>query len=117
MAKKPSPDPLKDFLSKHEAQPNEYEDVETLNLERDILHTVTILSHGTFDGKFGPAVALTYTNHEGTFKAYLGGFEVEHFNKFVEGQELPLMVKLARVQQESASNEGRSFNRLIIEKV
>ena len=117
MAKKPSPDPLKDFLSKHEPTANDYEDVETLNLERDTLHTVTILDHGTFDGKFGPAVALTYKNEEGTFKAYLGGFEVTHFNKFIEGQELPLNVTLARVQQESASNEGRSYNRLVIEAV
>tara|TARA_R110000824_G_scaffold169156_3_gene346217 strand:- start:4679 stop:5032 length:354 start_codon:yes stop_codon:yes gene_type:complete len=117
MARKPSNQPLKDFLSKHEAQPNEYEDVETLNLERDILHNVTILDHGTFDGKFGPAVALTYVNEEGTYKAYLGGFEVTHFNKFMADKETPLNVNLARVQQESASNEGRSYNRLVIETV
>ena len=115
MAKKPSDDPLKEFLSKHEAKTNEYEEVETLNLERDTLHKVEILDHHTFDGKFGPAVALTYKNEEGTFKTYLGGFEVTHFNNFVEGKELPLSVQLARVQQESASNEGRSYNRLVIE--
>lgn len=117
MAKKPSTDPLKDFLSKHEAKTTDFEEVETLNLERDILHTVTILDHHTFDGKFGPAVALTYENEEGKFKAYLGGFEVTHFNAFMESKELPLDVRLARVQQESASNEGRSYNRLVIESL
>ena len=106
---------LKEFLSKHEGQSEEFEELETVNLERDELHTVTIHWHHTFDGKFGPATVLTYENEKGKFKAYLGGFEVTHFNSFIEGKDLPLKVNLARVQQESKSNDGRSYNRLVIE--
>jgi hypothetical protein len=108
---------LEDFLARNTQKANDNEEVETLNLERDQLHKVTILDHHTFDGKFGPAVVVKYDNGEGVFKAYLGGFEVQHFNTFIAGKELPLSVQLARVQQESASNEGRSYNRLVIETV
>lgn len=106
---------LEEFLSKHEETTGGYEEVETLNLERDTLHQITIIGHHTFEGKFGPATVVTYENKEGKFKAYLGGFEVTHFNSFIEGKELPLDVQLARVQQDSVANEGRSYNRLVIE--
>tara|TARA_Y100001963_G_C6731386_1_gene424103 strand:+ start:1011 stop:1367 length:357 start_codon:yes stop_codon:yes gene_type:complete len=106
---------LENFLSKHDAKTTDYEEVETLNLERDTLHAVTIHNHHTFDGKFGPATVVTYENDEGKFKTYLGGFEVTHFNNFIVGKELPLKVQLARVQQDSASNEGRAYNRLVID--
>jgi len=117
MAKKPSTTTtLEDFLEQHDAEPENYDEVDTLNFERDELYEVTILSHHQFDGKFGPSVVITYTNDEGTYKGYLGGFEVSHFNKFIEGQDLPLSVKMARTQRESQQNEGRMFNRLIIAK-
>lgn len=107
---------LDDFVARNTTV-GDAEEVETLTLERDTLHNVTILDHHTFDGKFGPAVVVKYDNGEGVFKTYLGGFEVTHFNKFIEGKELPLSVQLARVQVASASNEGRSYNRLVIETV
>jgi len=106
---------LKEFLSKHEGQAQEFEELETINLERDQLHTVTIHGHHTFEGKFGLATVITYENENGKAKTYLGGFEVTHFNSFIEGKDLPLEVKLARVQQESKSNDGRTYNRLVIE--
>ena len=115
MAKGKGGESLTDFLSKHEGQAQEFEELETVNLERDQLHTVTIHGHHTFEGKFGLATVITYENENGKAKTYLGGFEVTHFNSFIEGKDLPLKVKLARVQQESKSNDGRTYNRLVIE--
>ena len=106
---------LKEFLSRHEEQAQEFEELETINLERDQLHTVTIHGHHTFEGKFGLATVITYENENGKAKTYLGGFEVTHFNSFIEGKELPLKVNLARIKQESKSNDGRTYNRLVIE--
>lgn len=115
--KEPSAGSLEDFIAKNTQPTTDREEVETLILERDELHTVTILDHHTFDGKFGPSVVVKYDNGKGVFKTYLGGFEVTHFNAFIEGKTLPLQVNLARVKQESASNEGRSYNRLVINTV
>ena len=106
---------LKDVLSRHEGKNEEFEELETVNLERDQLHTVTIHGHHTFDGKYGLATVITYENENGKAKTYLGGFEVTHFNSFIEGKDLPLKVNLARVQVESKSNDGRTYNRLVIE--
>ncbi len=108
---------LDDFLARNTTSVEDIEDVETLNLERDMLHAILIKNHHTFEGKFGPAVVVTYENEDGTFKAYFGGFEVTHFNNFIAEKELPLRVQLARVQKPSASNEGRTYNQLVIEEV
>lgn len=116
MAKTPSTPTLKDFLETHDAEKTSFDEVELLKFDRDQLYSVTINSYHEFDGKFGPSVAINYTNAEGTFKAYLGGFEVAHFVKFIEAQELPTLVNLARTLVESQANEGRSFNRLTIAK-
>ena len=61
MAKKPSTTTtLEDFLEQHDAEPENYDEVDTLNFERDELYEVTILSHHQFDGKFGPSVVIIY---------------------------------------------------------
>ena len=117
LSKKNKKTSLEDFLSKHDVRNEEFEELETISLERDTLYDFTILGHNTFDGKFGPAVAVTIENDEGKFKTFLNGFEVSHFNNFIEGVELPVKVNLARIQVESASNEGRTYNKLVIATV
>ena len=105
---------LEDFLAEHEEKTTDYEEVETQNFERDTLYEVTLISHHAFDGKFGPSVVVVYEDKEGKSKAYLNGYEATHFNNFIAEQELPLDVKLARVQRESEQNEGRVYNKLVI---
>jgi len=108
---------LEDFLSKHEVKTTDFEEVETVPFERNQLYNVTLLSHHQFDGKFGPSVVINYEGENGKAKAYLSGYEVNHFANFIEGKTLPLDVQLARTQSESKENEGRVFNRLIIAEV
>lgn len=120
MAKK---NQLEDFLTANETTTDNYEEVETLNFERDTLYEVTVHGHHTFDGKYGPSVVITYELDSENptisrkFKAYLNGYEANHFNNFIAEKELPLSVKLARVQRESEQNEGRVYNKLVIATV
>jgi hypothetical protein len=115
MAKKAKQPTVEDFLNEHDTTNKNYEEVDTLNLERDTLYELTINDHHTFDGKFGPATVINYTNGAGeTYKAYLGGFEVSHFNKFADGKELPFTCQMVRTQKQSEQNEDRKFNRLVI---
>ena len=105
---------LENFLTAHEKTTDNTEEVETLNFERDTLYEVSVISHHTFEGKFGPSVVVVYENENGKHKAYINGYEANHFNNFIAEKELPLNVKLARVQRQSEQNEDRVYNKLVI---
>lgn len=106
---------LEEFLKTHAVAPSPNKDVETRNLDRNILHTITVNDFHQFDGKFGDACVINYTTTDGeTFKAYIGGYEVVHFRKYADEQEMPFTCHIARTQQESAQNPERLFNRLTI---
>jgi len=113
MAKKKQTE-LEDFLNKHETTTTDFEEVDTLNFERDTVYEVTVHAHHSFDGKFGPSVVVTYENESGKHKAFINGFEAGHFTNFIADKQLPIDVKLARVQRESEQNEGRVYNKLVI---